>query len=119
MPDRLIQQAIAQYRPRCSILFVPVSYGFRPGKSAHDAVKVARLVIEQGIGGWSRLIWMRFGSGQPRHSDIPVARQVKKTSGCSLIRAYLEAGIMVDGVRQRAGGDPAGSPLAVALEHHA
>ena len=28
--------------------FVPVSYGFRPGKSAHDAVKVARLVIEQG-----------------------------------------------------------------------
>lgn len=41
--DRLIQQAIAQVlTPVFDPGFVPVSYGFRPGKSAHDAVKVAR-----------------------------------------------------------------------------
>ena len=43
------QQAIAQVlSPVFDPGFVPVSYGFRPGKSAHDAVKVAGLVIEQG-----------------------------------------------------------------------
>jgi retron-type reverse transcriptase len=40
--DRVIQQAIAQVlTPVFDPGFVPVSYGFRPGKSAHDAVKVA------------------------------------------------------------------------------
>ena len=58
--DRLIQQAIAQVlSPVFDPGFVPVSYMDSGRVSAHDAVKVARLVIEQGIGGWSRLIWMR------------------------------------------------------------
>jgi hypothetical protein len=47
--DRLIQQAVAQVlSPVFDPGFVPVSYGFRPGRSAHDAVKVARTVIGQG-----------------------------------------------------------------------
>ncbi|WP_190273480.1 reverse transcriptase domain-containing protein [Crystallibacter crystallopoietes] len=47
--DRLIQQAIAQVLvPVFDPGFVPVSYGFRPDKSAHNAVRVARTVIEQG-----------------------------------------------------------------------
>lgn len=47
--DRLIQQAIAQVLvPVFDPGFVPVSYGFRPEMSAHNAVRVARTVIEQG-----------------------------------------------------------------------
>ena len=45
-----------------------------------------------------------------------VARQVKDKRLLKLIRAYLEEGIMVDGVR-RAGGDPAGSPLSPLLSN--
>ncbi|WP_245580381.1 group II intron maturase-specific domain-containing protein [Arthrobacter castelli] len=47
--DRLIQQAIAQVLvPVFDLGFVPVSYGFRPDKSAHDAVRAARTAIGQG-----------------------------------------------------------------------
>ena len=47
--DRLVQQAIAQVLvPVFDPGFVPVSYGFRPKKSAHDAVRVARTVVGQG-----------------------------------------------------------------------
>lgn len=47
--DRLIQQALAQVlAPVFEPGFVPDSCGFRPGKNAHDAVKVAQTVISQG-----------------------------------------------------------------------
>ncbi|MGP5288414.1 reverse transcriptase domain-containing protein, partial [Glutamicibacter arilaitensis] len=47
--DRLIQQALAQVlSPIFDEGFAPMSYGFRPGKSAHDAASMARKVIEQG-----------------------------------------------------------------------
>ena len=47
--DRLIQQALAQVlTPVFDPGFVPVSYGFRPGKSAHMAVNVARALVNQG-----------------------------------------------------------------------
>ena len=101
--------------------FVPVSYGFRPGKSAHDAVKVARLVIEQGVSvGGRGLIWMRSLINQPRHSDIPGCAAGEETKRLlKLIRAYLEAG-SGRWCASAGRGDPAGvTALAVALEHHA
>lgn len=118
--DRLIQQAIAQVLiPVFDPGFVPVSYGFRPGKSAHDAVKVARLVIEQGYR-WVVEVDLDAFFDRVNHDVLMarVARKVKDKRLLRLIRCYLEAGIMVDGVRQPvAEGTPQGSPLSPLLSN--
>jgi len=47
--DRFIQQAIAQaLTPLFESLFSPHSYGFRPGRSAHDAMKQAQMYVQDG-----------------------------------------------------------------------
>ena len=118
--DRLIQQAIAQVlTPVFDPGFVPVSYGFRPGRSAHDAVKVARLVIEQGYR-WVVEIDLDAFFDRVNHDVLMarVARKVKDKRLLTLIRSYVEAGIMVDGVRQPAKeGTPQGSPLSPLLSN--
>ena len=118
--DRVIQQAIAQVlTPVFDPGFVPVSYGFRPGKSAHDAVKVARLVIEQGYR-WVVEVDLDAFFDRVNHDILMarVARKVKDKRLLKLIRAYLEAGIMVDGVRQPVSeGTPQGSPLSPLLSN--
>lgn len=118
--DRLIQQAIAQVLvPVFDPGFVPVSYGFRPGKSAHDAVKVARLVIEQGYR-WVVEVDLDAFFDRVHHDVLMarVARKVKDKQLLKLIRRYLEAGIMVDGVRHAvAEGTPQGSPLSPLLSN--
>lgn len=107
--DRLIQRAIAQVlSPVFDPGFVAGLLQFRPGKSAHDAVKVARLVIEQGYRWWSRLIWMRSLIGSTGILISRVAWQVKDKRLLKLIRAYLEAGIMVDGASAGRWGTPQG-----------
>jgi RNA-directed DNA polymerase len=118
--DRLIQQAIAQVLvPVFDPGFVPVSYGFRPGKSAHDAVRVARLVIEQGYR-WVVEVDLDAFFDRVNHDVLMarVARKVKDKRLLKLIRHYLEAGIMADGVRQPVGeGTPQGSPLLPLLSN--
>lgn len=118
--DRLIQQAVAQVLvPVFDPGFVPVSYGFRPGKSAHDAVKVARLVIEQGYR-WVVEVDLDAFFDRVHHDVLMarVARKVKDKRLLKLIRRYLEAGIMADGVRQSvAEGTPQGSPLSPLLSN--
>ncbi|WP_460688103.1 group II intron reverse transcriptase/maturase [Mycobacterium bourgelatii] len=118
--DRLIQQAIAQVlTPVFDPGFVPVSYGFRPGKSAHDAVKVARLVIEQGYR-WVVEVDLDAFFDRVNH-DVLMARVARKVNDkrlLKLIRRYLEAGIMADGVRQAVSqGTPQGSPLSPLLSN--
>jgi RNA-directed DNA polymerase len=118
--DRLIQQAVAQVlSPVFDPGFVPVSYGFRPGKSAHDAVKVARTVIGQGYR-WVVEVDLDAFFDRVNH-DVPmarVARKVKDKRLLKLIRRYLEAGIMADGVRQPTEeGTPQGSPLSPLLSN--
>lgn len=118
--DRLIQQAIAQVLvPVFDPGFVPVSYGFRPGKSAHDAVKVARLVIEQGYR-WVVEVDLDAFFDRVNHDGLMarVARKVKDKRLLKLIRRYVEAGIMADGVRQAVSeGTPQGSPLSPLLSN--
>lgn len=100
--DRLIQQAVAQVlSPVFDPGFVPVSYGFRPGKSAHDAVKIARTVIGQGYR-WVVEVDLDAFFDRVNHDVLMarVARKVKDKRLLKLIRRYLEAGIMADGVRQ-------------------
>lgn len=81
--------------------FVPVSYGFWPNKSAHNAVRVAQTVTEQG---YRRVIEVDLGAFFDRvnHDALMtrVARKVKDKRLLGLIRRYLEAGIMADGVKQ-------------------
>lgn len=112
--DRLIQQAIAQVlSPIFDPGFVPVSYGFRPGKSAHDAVRSAREAISGGYR-WVVEVDLDAFFDRVNHDVLMsrIARKVEDKRLLKLVRAYLEAGIMADGVRQSTSvGTPQGSPL--------
>lgn len=118
--DRLIQQAIAQVlSPVFDPGFVPVSYGFRPGRSAHDAVRTARAAVAEGYR-WVVEVDLDAFFDRVNHDVLMarVARKVEDKRLLKLIRAYLEAGIMADGVRQPTDeGTPQGSPLSPLLSN--
>ena len=116
--DRLIQQAILQIlTPIFDPGFSKHSYGFRPGKRAHDAVKQAREYIKEG---YSYVVDMDLEKFFDRvNHDIlmaKVARKVKDKRLLKLIRAYLKAGVMANGiVIASEEGTPQGGPLSPLL----
>ena len=116
--DRWIQQAIAQ---ELTQIFDPDfsgnSYGFRPGKSAHQAVIAARGYIEQGYG-WTVDIDLEKFFDRVNHEKLMslVARKVKDSRVLKLIRKYLESGIMLNGIKVKSDeGTPQGGPLSPLL----
>jgi len=118
--DRLIQQAIAQkLTPIFDKNFSEYSYGFRPNRSAHQAVIKAKEYIDEGYK-WVVDIDIEKFFDRVNH-DMLMARVAAKVADkrvLKLIRAYLNAGVMDGGVvLQRYEGTPQGGPLSPLLSN--
>lgn len=116
--DRLVQQAIAQelskeYEPT----FSQFSYGFRPKRSAHDAVRQAEIYINEGNGYVVEIDLEKFFD-TVNHDYLMqrIAKRITDKEVLRLIRRYLQAGIMENGVAVRSEeGTPQGGPLSPLL----
>ena len=97
--DRFIQQAIAQaLTPLFEPLFSPHSYGFRPGRSAHDAMKKAQAYVQEGYD-WVVDIDLERFFDQVNH-DILMARLGRWVGDKRMLRVigrFLRAGLMLEG----------------------
>ena len=118
--DRLIQQAIHQIlTPLWEPEFSAHSYGFRPGRSAQQAVKAAQNHVNQGKR-WVVDMDLEKFFDRVNH-DVLMARVERKITDerlLALIRRYLESGIMQQGlVEPRTEGTPQGGPLSPLLSN--
>jgi len=116
--DRLIQQALLQVlQPKIDPDFSEHSYGFRPGRRAHDAVLAAQSYIQSGR---KIVVDVDLEKFFDRVNHDILMDRVRKRIGddgvCRLVRAYLNAGIMDGGVVvERHEGTPQGGPLSPLL----
>lgn len=118
--DRIIQQAIHQ---KLVLVFDPTfsqySYGFRPNRSAHQAVLQAQTYIQEGCE-WVVDIDLEKFFDRVNHDMLMarVARRVKDKKILLLIRRYLQSGVMEDGlVKATEEGTPQGGPLSPLLSN--
>ena len=118
--DRLIQQSILQVlTPVFDPHFSESSYGFRPGRGCHDAVVAARSHVEAG---YRFVVDMDLEKFFDRvNHDVLMARVARRIGDkrlLRLIRRYLTAGVMIEGVAQaREEGTPQGGPLSPLLSN--
>jgi RNA-directed DNA polymerase len=118
--DRLIQQALNQVlQPIFESQFSDASFGFRPGRNAHQALKVARQHVAAGKR-WVVDIDLEKFFDRVNH-DLLMGKLAKKIDDprvLKLIRRYLEAGMMAKGlVSPRSEGTPQGGPLSPLLSN--
>ena len=118
--DRLIQQAISQvltmvYEP----MFSEHSYGFRPNRSAHDAVRKAKEYIKDG-NRWVVDMDLEKFFDKVNHDRLmsTLAKRINDKALLKLIRKYLQAGVMINGVVSITDeGTPQGGPLSPLLSN--
>lgn len=118
--DRLIQQALHQVlSPIFEPYFSESSYGFRPQRSAHQAVLKARQYVREGRR-WVVDMDLEKFFDRVNHDILMsrLARRIKDTRVLRLIRRYLQAGMMSNGLTTvRREGTPQGGPLSPLLSN--
>ena len=116
--DRFIQQAVLQVlQPQIDPTFSESSYGFRPNRGAHDAVCQAQRYVQSGRR-WVVDVDLEKFFDRVNHDVLmgKLARRIADARVLRLIRSYLTAGIMADGVvLERHEGTPQGGPLSPLL----
>ena len=118
--DRLIQQAVMQVlQKQWDRTFSDRSYGFRPGRSAHQAVAQAQRYIAEGHG-WCVDLDLEKFFDRVSHDKLmgQIAKRVEDKRLLKLIRAFLNAGVMENGlVSPSVEGTPQGGPLSPLLSN--
>jgi RNA-directed DNA polymerase len=118
--DRFIQQAVMQVlQKRWDPTFSEHSYGFRPGRSAHQAVAQAQQYIAEGYS-WTVDFDLEKFFDRVNHDKLMgrIAQRVEDKRLLKLIRAFLNAGVMENGlVSPSVEGTPQGGPLSPLLSN--
>jgi RNA-directed DNA polymerase len=118
--DRMIQQAIAQVlTPLFDPEFSDHSYGFRPGRRGHEAVRKAREFMKEGYRYVVDLDLEKFFD-RVNHDRLmmKISAKVKDKKVLLLIRKYLQSGVMENGlVKPTTEGTPQGGPLSPLLSN--
>jgi len=116
--DRMVQQAVVQQlTPVFEPKFHDDSYGFRPGRSAHDALMAVKVHADAGN------VWVASMDLERFFDTVNQSKLVQLLSDAivdkrvvSLIHRFLQAGVAVDGIVERSGeGTPQGGPLSPLL----
>ena len=118
--DRVVQQAVLKVlQRRWDPTFSEHSYGFRPGRSAHHAVAEAQRYITEGFG-WVVDIDLEKFFDRVNHDRLMarIAQRERDKRVLKLIRAFLNAGVMENGlVKPTEQGAPQGGPLSPLLSN--
>jgi RNA-directed DNA polymerase len=118
--DRFVQQAVMQVlQKRWDRTFSDHSYGFRPGRSAHQAVAQAQQYIAEGYG-WCVDLDLEKFFDRVNHDKLMgrIAKRVEDKRLLKLIRVFLNAGVMENGlVSPSVEGTPQGGPLSPLLSN--
>jgi len=118
--DRLLQQSIAQWlSPKYEKQFSKYSYGFRPKRNAHQAVKQVQQYLQEGKTYVIELDLEKFFD-KVNHDRLmtTLSRAISDRRTLKLIRSYLTSGLMEKGVvNEQTEGTPQGSPLSPLLSN--